>query len=275
MPKQFYVNEEVELKIIELYQNDTLNGVIKSTHIGAETIKKILVKHGIKEHSREEIYNIRTNKNKQIWMSKYGVDNPNKVPEIKQKADNTILKKYGVKNISQNNLIKEKKKEKTFQNYGVFNPSQSDDVRLKIEETNLKKFGFIYPSMTNERRHKQKEKMLLEGKARALKAKDTNLKRYGVASSLQILTTQQKAKHNYYVENQYFDSLPELALYLYAKDHNENIIRLPIKFEYKFKNKKHYYFPDFEYKGELIELKNNYLYNKLFEKNTQDNAKYK
>jgi hypothetical protein len=59
----------------------------------------------------------------------------------------------------------------------------------------------------------------------------------------------------YYYDNYYFDSLPELALYLYAKANNEEITRLPCKFSYKVEGKKYNYHPDFKYKGKLIEIK--------------------
>lgn len=44
-------------------------------------------------------------------------------------------------------------------------------------------------------------------------------------------------------------------MWIYAKDHSEEIKREPCCFEYIFEGKKHKYFPDFKYKGQLIEIK--------------------
>jgi len=47
----------------------------------------------------DENYNNR-DKAKETWIELYGVDNPNKNPEIKQKSKNTCNERYGVDNIS-------------------------------------------------------------------------------------------------------------------------------------------------------------------------------
>lgn len=79
----------------------------------------------------------------------------------------------------------------------------------------------------------------------------------------------------YTYQNVKFDSSWELALYIYAKDHDEEIEREPCCFEYYFNKEKHRYFPDFKYKGNLIEIKNNYLLEDLNIINTKENAKLK
>lgn len=76
--------------------------------------------------------------------------------------------------------------------------------------------------------------------------KETNLKRYGMDHAPNKIYT---------VDNIYFDSFPELALYLYAKEHNEIIQRCPVKFNYFWNNKEYFYFPDFLYKDILVEIK--------------------
>lgn len=66
---------------------------------------------------------------------------------------------------------------------------------------------------------------------------------------------QSKHQRKYTYQNISFDSSWELALWIYAKDHNEEIIREPKILEYFVENRKHLYFPDFLYKGKLLELK--------------------
>lgn len=67
---------------------------------------------------------------------------------------------------------------------------------------------------------------------------------------------------NYKYDEVLFDSSWELALWIYAKDHGEEIEREPCYFEYEFEGKKHKYFPDFRYKGKLIEIKPKSAFNK-------------
>lgn len=52
-----------------------------------------------------------------------------------------------------------------------------------------------------------------------------------------------------------FDSKPELEFYKKCEAEGMEIKRHPIKLEYFYNNEKHYYFPDFEVDGVLIEIK--------------------
>ncbi len=67
-------------------------------------------------------------------------------------------------------------------------------------------------------------------------------------------------KYIYRYDNQSFDSSWELALWIYAKDHNEDIEREPISFEYEFENKIKHYIPDFRYNGQLVEVKGSHFF---------------
>ena len=63
----------------------------------------------------------------------------------------------------------------------------------------------------------------------------------------------------YRVDGEYFDSLPELALWVYAKDHNEEIEHESVSLFYFIDDKLHRYFPDFKYNNKLVEIKGNHL----------------
>lgn len=52
-------------------------------------------------------------------------------------------------------------------------------------------------------------------------------------------------------------------------------MREPCALAYIFEGITHYYYPDFEVNGELIEIKSDYLYEKMLIENTRDNEKYK
>ena len=68
------------------------------------------------------------------------------------------------------------------------------------------------------------------------------------------------SKNRYKYCDTYFDSAWELALWIYAKDHNEEIIREPIRLEFIYGGKPRKYYPDFKYKGKLIEIKGNHYF---------------
>jgi len=72
-----------------------------------------------------------------------------------------------------------------------------------------------------------------------------------------------------------FDSFPELAYYLYMKSNGYSISRNTNRLEYYFNDEKHYYFPDFEVNGRLVEIKGDHLFEQMQIPNTLDNAKYK
>ena len=71
-------------------------------------------------------------------LVKYGVDNPIKLTEIKEKRDQTNLEKYGSKNVFASKQIQEKIKETNQKRYGYDNPSKSPNIIEKIHETKLK-----------------------------------------------------------------------------------------------------------------------------------------
>lgn len=71
-----------------------------------------------------------------------------------------------------------------------------------------------------------------------------------------------KLRSRYKINDQYFDSSWELAVWIWAKENEKNIIRLPKYFEYEFKGRIHRYFPDFEIDGQLIEIKGDQFLNR-------------
>ena len=58
------------------------------------------------------------------------------------------------------------------------------------------------------------------------------------------------------------DSSWELAVWIYAKDHNIPIEREPVVFEFTFDGKRHTVTPDFRLNGKLIEIKGSHLFKK-------------
>lgn len=79
--------------------------------------------------------------------------------------------------------------------------------------------------------------------------------RFGCNSSYELKIHRFSCNRFYKYDEVLFDSSWELALWIYARDHNEEIEREPCCFEYEYNGKVHKYFPDFRYKGKLIEIK--------------------
>lgn len=72
------------------------------------------------------------------------------------KSEKTCLEKYGVSNPMKNEEIKNKLKQSNLDKYGVENTSQLEFVREKIRNTNLERFGFTSYSKTDEYKKKGK-----------------------------------------------------------------------------------------------------------------------
>lgn len=176
----------------------------------------------VKARQSEEAKSKRVESRRQTYLDKYGVINNSQLPDFKEKMTATCIERYG----SVENAYKirmERSKQTCLKKYGVTHPMQDDSIKAKLEQSLLDK--------------------------------------YGVRNYVQTTEYHKKAKKKYIYDNQKFDSIPELALYVYAKEHNESIIRnTTIKFEYIFNDKIHYYFPDFIYKNKLIEIKGDHFF---------------
>ena len=136
----------------------------------------------------------------------------------KQHTKETNLKLRGVEYVLQDPKVREQSIKTSQAHYGVDFPSQSKEFRMHVEQTNVKKYGYAYP-MQNPEYRKQ---------------------------------VQKRYKYNNFT----FDSLPELAIYIWCKDHNIDFQYQPnITFEYEFDGKYHIYEPDFLIEGKLIEIK--------------------
>ena len=112
----------------------------------------------VKEHIRETIeknggYTYQRassmEKVKKTLIEKYGVDNPNKCREVRQKIENTCLERYGAKSPMASEEIKNKIKETTIKNHG------KDFWRNNLKQASLKKFGVENPFYLEEIRRQK------------------------------------------------------------------------------------------------------------------------
>ena len=135
----------------------------------------------------------RINNFKKSCMEKYGVDNPFKAKQVREKIEATNISKYGVENPFMNEGIKTKIKETNIIKYGVENPFMNEDIKAKIKETNLKKYNVDNPQKSELIKVKTKKTLLdrygveyaMQSEAVKNKSKDTCMLHYGVEYSLQ------------------------------------------------------------------------------------------
>lgn len=218
--------------------------------------KKVTTYFTSLEYARHPFYCVSCSQ-KRTNMERYGVTNAALIPESKEKRKRTSLKKYGCEN-----------------------PTQSAEVKAKLwanrdQEEFSEKMKQVWENKTPEQRAAQKlhvsqtHQAFSEEKKQQIKEKhkQTCLQKYG-ADSYQKSEAFRKdlprrmsvGNKRYTYGTEHFDSSWELALWVYAQDHNLEIEREPCSFDYIFEGKKHIYFPDFRFQGKLLELKGNHFY---------------
>jgi len=137
------INNTIEFDIIHLKPSSTI--IIEV--ICDICLKQIKTPYGlylknIKKYNFYSCHGQCSNiKKKKTCLENYGVDNPSKVKEIREKANKTNFKKYGVENASKNEKIIEKAKKTNLEKYKVEYFSKTEKFKEKIRKINLKKFG--------------------------------------------------------------------------------------------------------------------------------------
>lgn len=178
---------------------------------------------------------------KATLQRKYGVDNPYKIEAVREKVKQHNLEKYGVEYYSSTPECREKVANTCMNKYGATTYTNSEVGKAQIKQHNLEKHGVEHSWQREDVKQKIKE---------------TNLRKYGTESAMQNHDVRVRAQMRYTFDNRHFDSLPEIALYVWLKDHNEQFEYQPdVKFEFVHEDVTHFYHPDFKISNELYELK--------------------
>lgn len=82
-------------------------------------------------------------KRQQTWMNKYGVDNPSKSSEIREKMGRTMFLHYGVTEAFASPEIRAKAEQTMLERYGVKNASYSIELMKKAEQACLDRYGKV------------------------------------------------------------------------------------------------------------------------------------
>lgn len=211
-----------------------------------------------------------TNKEKmqKTMIERYGAKTTLESPELRAKTIETKKKLYG-KHLEK---IVEKTKQTKLEIYGDENYNNQE----KAKQTCLDKYGVEHVMKVPEIMNKALTNQLKTFKKNygchfwktdefKQKAEATCLEKFGVPNFAQTEEFRYKRFQQYNYNGEIFDSSWELAIWIYAKDHNEDIEHEPIILEYEFENKTYKYFPDFKYKGKLIEVKGDHFFNEAGE----------
>ena len=202
------------------------------------------------------------------YIEKYGAKTYAASDEGKERIKQTNLEKYGVSCTLNTEENIKKKKETWLKNYGTEYASQSIIVKEKMRQTCLEKYGT--ENFSNSEIFKTNYSQYL------LKTEKTCFERYGVKNISQLHECHVKRGKKYSFNGIYFDSSWEIAYYIWLNDNNINFIYQPdLNITYNYNGKEYHYFPDFMIDNKIIEIKNNYLYDKMQIENTKANAKYK
>jgi hypothetical protein len=207
----------------------------------------------LERYGRTNVGQFGTAEYKAAMIAKYGVDNYFKTPESAQLTSNRC------KWVPLTDATKKK----------ISETVKSAECQYKTKQTNLEKYGVEYTFQVDEFRDRAKQTKLIRYWnayfSNFAKAKLTKLKRYNNP----VYTNREKARQtlkqrygiehpprkHYHFNSEYFDSLPELAYYLYSVAAGDTIIRNPCKFSYCVNGVAHFYFPDFSCNGQLVEIK--------------------
>lgn len=216
------------------------------------------------------------------FIKNYGVDNPLKNKEIKERVSATMQEKYGTRwycstddcqtksRIHEQKYHKEicNKREKTnLERFGIIHPSQLESIKNKAIETNIKRYNVPYSSQNPQTRQL---------------SRDTSIERYGFPYAVQNAEIHDKNMKNGRKYRDYILPSGKLiqiqgwenkALDILLKNYQEDELitertNMP-EIWYINRNNNHRYYPDIYIPKEnkIIEVKSVYTYNNALEIN--------
>ena len=155
------------------------------------------------------------------------------------KCEQTCLDRFKSKSPLENHEIYDKTVKTKENKYGTSNMMKVPEIKQKIIDTNIKNLGVKFPFQSIKIQHK--------------------ILKINTLNEFDFLKT-----HGLYVfDNIKFDSKPELAFYIWLRDHNYQFIFHPkIKFKYEFNKKIHFYKPDFLVNDMFFEIKGDQFFDK-------------
>ena len=142
---------------------------------------------------------------KEVFLNKYGVNNPMKLDYFKEKSKRTSLRRYGVEHPMKSELIKDRLKKANVKKYGVDNPARLDFFKNKVRSTCMKKYNSPYFMGTDEFFEKSRKTLLDKyGTSHQMKSEIGRqkfrvgcLKKYGVDHPMKCKQISDKVKSTF------------------------------------------------------------------------------
>lgn len=211
-------------------------------------------------------------------LARYGVEYNSQTTEWKESIKRTSMEKYGVEHFTQAKEIKERIVSSNINKYGGIGFS-SPELMEKQHKTMMEKYNSYHNMLVPELKEKcfdsiRRKHGGLGNASTELKEKQhqTMLERYGDIYPEQIHEINLLFKRKYKYNGIFFDSLSEIAYYKKLSETGAKFTYHPkIRYDYTYNGKRHYYFPDFEVDGKVIEIKGTHFFtsNDLSDPNTQ------
>lgn len=275
-------SSEQEGAIVEFYlQPNTLRETARQFATTPIIVRRVLRFHHITEHDRSVTYKCRTTRTQQNVYEKYGAFHTSCLESVKEKARQTNADRYGCEHPAQNAEIHQKMQQTCLSRWGVSNAFQAGEIKDRIKSTCQEKYGTASymqseeaASLNSQREAKkqatcqqrygvkyftQSQEYYNTLERRNEKTIETCLLKYGASRYPQTAEYRRKACRRYYYQGEHFDSSWELAVWIYAQDHKEDIVHEPYALEYELEGQTHFYHPDFLYQGVLIEVKGDHM----------------
>ena len=221
-----------------------------------------------KNHGDENYCN--PEKAKQTFLDHYGVTNPNKCQSVKDKIKSTNLKTYGYECCFQSPKIQEKIRQTCLDKYGYEHFLSVPSIREKGVQTWLEKYGVDCATKSPSVKQKIKQSFIehygvdnnMKSAEGFEKWRQAFIAKYGVDNPSRHPEMRLKIRRKYFYDNQYFDSAPEIAFYIWLKDHHIDFVFQPKEpFKYEFNGKQHLYFADFKIDDMYFEIKGDQFFN--------------
>lgn len=184
---------------------------------------------------------------KKVCLEKFGATCYLGTKECVQRTKASKFEKYGDPNF----VNVEKARQTRNKKYGKW---ESDQTTKHRKATNLERYGAqnvfgsrqIIDRMRSKFFEKHGVEFALQLPEKVQSGIQTKIQRYGSAS----------VSFSYKYEGILFDSMPEIAFYIWLQDSRKKFTFHPnAPFEYFFEGKKHLYVPDFEVEGKYFEIK--------------------
>jgi len=128
------------IKKLYIYENRTLNEIIKKLDISLSCLTRFLKKNNIRKPGK-----LKAKRAKETYKNKTGYDNPSQNPEIKNKKQETCLKNTGYKTPLECPDILNKMHVDYYNKTGYKIPAQNPAIAKKMSNTYYNKTGYTNP----------------------------------------------------------------------------------------------------------------------------------